>query len=75
MAEFLEQRHDLFTAGDVEVAGRFVGQQHGAVACDGSSDGDTLLLTARKLVRNEMHAVAQTYLFQGVVSRYFGFAR
>ena len=75
VAEFLEQRHDLFAAGDVEVAGWFVGKQHGAVARDGSSDGDTLLLTARKLVRNEVHAVAQTHLFEGVVSRCFGFAR
>ena len=49
----------------IEVAGRFVSQQQSWIADDGTGDGDTLLLTTRKLLGKMVHSVFETNQFQG----------
>ena len=47
-----EQLHDLPGLRGVQVAGRFVGQDHLRVGDDGARDADELLLAARQLIRD-----------------------
>ena len=65
--EFFEQAHDFFTGGAVEVAGRFVGEDHRRLHDRGAGDGDALALAAGKLVRAVAGAVAQTVVLERLV--------
>ena len=75
VAERLEQRHHLLSTGDVEVARWFIGQKDWPVAGNGPCDCNALLLTSRKLVGNEMHAVTESDLHEGSFGSVFGFLR
>ncbi len=50
--------HDLLTGGCVEVARRFVGEQHARLVHQSSRDGDALTFAARKLAGSVVQAVA-----------------
>src|SRR6266511_3657067 len=63
--QLLEQSHDLFAGGRVEVAGRLVGEQDRRLVHEGAGDRDALALAARQLVRLVVHAVAQAHAFEG----------
>lgn len=54
--------HDV-RAARVQVPGRLVEQEDRRVVRDGTRDGDTLLLTARELVREVVETAAQPDLF------------
>ena len=59
-----EQLHDLCAGLAVQCAGRFVGEQNFRIIDNGARNGDTLTLTAGKLVGLEIHAVAEPDAFQ-----------
>ena len=47
----LQQREDLYPGVEVELAGRFVGEEDGVPRGEGAGDRDALLLAAGELVR------------------------
>ena len=49
--ELLEEFHDLFRLGGVQIAGRFVGEQQGGAVDDGTGNTNQLLLAAGELAR------------------------
>jgi hypothetical protein len=51
LVDLLQQAHDFLTMRGVEIAGRFVGQQHRWPRDQRSGHRDALLLTARQLRR------------------------
>src|SRR6476619_6447880 len=51
LVELLEDRHDLDAGSAVEIAGRFICQQHLRIIDQRARNRDALLLTARKLTR------------------------
>ena len=57
--ELLEQVGDEFAVFTVEVAGGFIGQQHGGLVGQGAGDGDALLLAAGEAVGAALELVAQ----------------
>ena len=61
----LEQRQNLERGPRIEVAGRFVGQNHHRIVNERPRDRHALLLSAGHLVRAVVDAVRQSYLFQG----------
>ena len=50
----------------VQVAGRLVRQENGRLVDQGAGNRDPLLLAARELVREVVHAVAESYRIQHV---------
>ena len=62
-----EQAHDAAGRFLVEVAGRLVGQDEGGLVEEGTGDGGSLLLAARKLVRQFVRLVLQSHGFQDVL--------
>ena len=54
--QFLEYHHDFVTRAGIEVAGRFVGENNYGIVHEGSCNGHALLLAARELVRQVVHA-------------------
>ena len=67
--QFLEQRHQLDRGAAVERAGRLVGEQHFRVVDERPRDRDALLLSAGKLRRPVMHAVAKAHTRAGRSTR------
>lgn len=59
-----EQIHDLAARGFVEIAGRLVGNENCRVRSDGTSDGDTLLLSPGELGRIMMETVSEADRFE-----------
>src|SRR3990172_3345297 len=57
-----QQAHDLVPDLRVQVRGRLVGEDEGWVVDEGPADGDPLLLTARKLLRQEVEPRSQIQL-------------
>ena len=55
---------DLVRRFDVEVAGRFVGEQHGRAIDDGAGDGQALLLAAGERDRRRLLACQQANLVE-----------
>ena len=66
LIKFGEQFHNFHTVLRVEVASRLVGEDDVRSSYHGSGYCHTLLLTALKLVRIMLHAMAQFYLAQYV---------
>ena len=62
--EFFQQAHHFLAGGAVEVAGRFVGEQHGRLHDRGAGDGDALALAAGELVRTVSGAVGEAVVMQ-----------
>jgi hypothetical protein len=56
--------HNLAAGGRVPVAGRLIGQQHGRVGHQRTSDSDSLPLTAGQLAGQVFAPVAQPHLRQ-----------
>jgi hypothetical protein len=54
-----ELNHDG-AGGGIEVAGGFIGEENGRAVDEGTSDGGTLELAARELVRTVVGAITQT---------------
>ena len=54
--DLLEQVHDLARHQRIEVAGRLVGEQEARLAGERARDRDALLLAARELRRQVLHA-------------------
>ena len=74
-AQRLEQVEHFSSAGDVEVARWLVGEEQTTLARDGTRDGHALLLTARELLRHELHSVAEADTLQrlnGPLLRFLG---
>ena len=63
--EALQNGHDLDAGARVEVARRFIGQDQAGRVDQGPSNGHTLLLTARHLIRAVVHARAKTDRLEG----------
>src|ERR1700729_665528 len=61
LGEAGEEVENFVGAFAVEVAGRLVAEQESGVGDDGAGDGDALFLSAGKLARVVIHAVAETY--------------
>jgi hypothetical protein len=61
IVEHLEKLHDLRAGLAVQRAGRFIGEQDLRIVDDCAGDRHALALAAGKLVRLEIHAVAETY--------------
>ena len=59
-----QQIHDLVPAFGIQIAGRFVGQQHLGIGDDGARDGDTLLLAAGKFGGGVMFPAVQSDRFE-----------
>lgn len=59
LVELLEQSHDFNAGSRIESAGGLIGQQDSGPVYKRSSDGDTLPLAARKLVRFMEHPLLQ----------------
>src|SRR6516164_2065596 len=57
--ERTQQAHDLVSARAVEIAGRLVGKDDGWGSHERTRDGDTLLLSARKLGRRVSRAIGK----------------
>ena len=55
---------DLIPSMDIEVPGRFVGEEQWTVPCDGSCDRHTLLLTTRELVGKVVGTVREIHGFE-----------
>ena len=49
--QFMEQSHDVVSGFRVEVSRRLVGKQNGRIGCEGSCNGNTLLLSAGQFGR------------------------
>jgi len=58
--QLLEQAHEFNAGAGVEVAGRFVGEQHFRPADERAGDGDPLLLSARKLAGKVVAPLAES---------------
>src|SRR6266568_4870173 len=56
-----EQLQDLVGALAVQVAGGLVAEQEGGIGRDGAGDGHPLLLPARELAREVVHAVGEAH--------------
>ena len=65
--EFLEQAHDFFAGGAIEVAGRFVGQDQRGLHDRRARNRDPLPLPARELVGPVLGAIGQTVVLQRLV--------
>src|SRR5580704_13486478 len=61
LGEAGEEVENFVGAFAVEVAGRLIAEQESGVGNDGAGDGDALFLSAGKLARIVIHAVAETY--------------
>src|SRR5262249_1171698 len=61
LADLLENCRDLSAGAAVEIAGRFIGEQHLRVVDQRAPNGDALLLTARKLARMMVLATAKSH--------------
>ena len=59
--QFDEQLHHLLGGGGVERAGGLVGQEQERLVDDGARDRDALLLSARELVGQVIHAIGQPH--------------
>ena len=59
-----QEVHDLGTRALVEIASRFVGQDHRRTIDQGAGDGDTLTFAAGKLRREMLQTRAQANLRQ-----------
>src|SRR5712671_1128740 len=51
LVKFVEKAKDLGTGGRIEITSGFVGEDHQGVVDERASDGDALLLPARKFKR------------------------
>ena len=69
--EVLEQVHDRVAVLGVEVARRFVGEQHGRIAGQRAGDGDPLLLAAGELRGKMLGAVGHADFFERLVDPLF----
>ena len=56
--------HDNISASCVQVTSRLIQKQNFRLICDGASNCDSLLLTTRQLVREVVHAFAETDVLQ-----------
>ena len=54
--QLLENHHDFVTGAGIQVSGGFVCENDHWVVHQGAGDCDSLLLAARKLVRQVVHA-------------------
>ena len=66
LIKFIKQKHDLITGSGVKIAGRFVCQQNRWIIYKGARYGNTLTLTAGKLIGLVVHARFETYLDQRI---------
>ncbi len=57
--ELGQEAHQLMAARGVEVAGRFIGEQHARLGGDGARDRDALLLTAGQFIGRMMGAIGE----------------
>jgi hypothetical protein len=64
IVKLVEQFHDRFAVGRVEVSGRLVGKQNQRVARDCASDGNALLLAAGQLAGQVFLAVRHANTFE-----------
>ena len=64
--EFFDDVHDLAAGFDVEVAGRFVGEEDAGVVHEGAGDGDALAFAAGELAGAVLEAVGEAELFEKV---------
>ena len=64
--QLLKQAHDFDAGAGIEIAGRFVGEQHFRLADERSGNGDALLLSARKLAGKVIAPLAQPDFFQSL---------
>ena len=73
--EILEQVHHGLAVDRVEVSGRLVGEQDERRAGDRARDGDALLLAARELRREVLHAVRHADLLERLLDALLALVR
>ena len=66
IVEALKDVHDLNRSTAVEIAGRFIGEQDCRFVHQSARDCDALLLSARKLGREVMHAITKSHHLQRI---------
>src|SRR6516162_466075 len=66
LIQIFEERHDFIAGFRIEIASGFIRQDDGWIVYQSPRDGDTLALTARKLVRLVVQTITESYLPQHV---------
>ncbi len=72
--QIFQQRHDLASVCRIEISGGFVGKDQRRMAHHSPCDGDTLLLTARELLRIMVHAVTHLHPGEDITDHFPPFA-